>query len=114
VNTALADIPADLQERAASTSRRLPIFNGRDDVWDLQARPDHHLQQPLRQADVSARLGPGICRDATGQDAGLGAWDDCIHADLARFSLGHETVIKRAIPCAWWSCLRTPAPLEPE
>ena len=77
VNKALAEIPADLTERAQHL-KAFAQFNDATMVGICKLAPDHHLAQPLRNADV-ARLAQDL---QTRQVKTLASGVDAIMADL--------------------------------
>jgi len=88
VNKALAEIPADLTERAQHL-KAFAQFNDATMVGICKLAPDHHLAQPLRNADV-ARLAQDL---QTRQVKTLASGVDAIMADLRDSVTAPETDI---------------------
>ena len=88
VNNALAEIPADLTERAQHL-KAFAHFNDATMVGICKLAPDHHLAQPLRNADV-ARLAQDL---QTRQVKTLASGVDAIMADLRDSVTAPETDI---------------------
>ena len=88
VNKAMAEIPADLTERAQHL-KAFAYFNDATMVGICKLAPDHHLVQPLRNADV-ARLAQDL---QTRQVKTLASGVDAIMADLRDSASAPETDI---------------------